>query len=327
MLGILDPKLPGLTSVEDTATWWELLRTIGLVAADTSPRNVRVELLKHHPGSRCTFRAQWWGREATRSLIGKLYDVDRPEVYDAMRAVQAAGFDGASEFGIPRPLAYLPSLRLLLQEEVNGESVQDLCLRRGARIIDVAERCARWLLSFQASAPVSEPPPDRDTLLASLARWSARVARLGEPFGDKAACLWRALQEMASTLAPVPGCAGHGSYSPAHVVLVGRRTIVLDWDGYDVADPARDVSRFVVAVRRLALGRLGSVHSLDDVASEFLSTFLREGPSEAGANMRFYVAATWLRLAKYADAHRVSHWREKLSLMLDEGLRAAEGGD
>jgi len=192
VLGILDPKLPGLTSVEDTATWWEFLRTIGLVAADTSPRNVRVELLKHHPGSRCTFRAQWWGREATRSLIGKLYDVDRPEVYDAMRAVQAAGFDGASEFGIPRPLAYLPSLRLLLQEEVNGESVQDLCLRRGARIIDVAERCARWLLSFQASAPVSEPPPDRDTLLASLARWSARVARLGEPFGDKAACLWRA---------------------------------------------------------------------------------------------------------------------------------------
>lgn len=318
MDAILDPKLPGLASVMDAAAWWESLRTLGLVSARTSPQDVRVELLKHHPGRRCTFRTQWREGGATRSLIGKLYDADRSRVYDAMRALRAAGFDEASAFGIPRALAYLPSLQLLLQEEVHGATARDLCLR-GTRITDVGERCAGWLLSFHASAPVLQPPYQdmRPT-------WSGEAIELGEPFAGRVARLRRALQEMASTLAPVSGCPGHGSYSPAHVVLVDGRTIVLDWDGYDVADPARDVARFVVAVRRLALGRLGSLHALDDVVNSFLCTYLSEGPPDVGTNIPFYVAATWLRLATYANSHRVARWKEKLSLMLDEALRVAE---
>jgi len=124
-------------------------------------------------------------------------------------------------------------------------------------------------------------------------------------------------------------CAGHGSFSAAHVILGQGRTAVIDWDGYDLADPARDVARFLAALRRPALGRLGSIRALDGTAEVFLNTYLAAGRPEVQKNLRFFEAATCLNLAKHALCRPGPHpqtKQDKAEAMLDEGLRIVEGG-
>src|SRR5207245_4337030 len=87
-------------------------------------------------------------------LLGKIYPTDRQDVYEFMESLRQGGFDREAEFSIPQPIAYMPSLRLLLQERVVGKQAKDIFLsddewQRAA----AAERCALWLAKFHAVAP------------------------------------------------------------------------------------------------------------------------------------------------------------------------------
>ena len=83
--------------------------------------------------------------------------------------------------------------------------------------------------------------------------------------------------------------------------------------GYDVADPARDAARFIMALEHLALGRLGSIRALDAVADVFEETYAAVGRPGVVAGLPFYKAATCLQLAAYGVHHKVSHEREKVA--------------
>src|SRR3989442_13137492 len=83
-------------------------------------RNVRLQVLKHHPGNRCTFEIALGTTTGSHSLIGKVYATDRFDVYEAMERIRRAGFGEGQEFSIPRPHGYLPELHLILQEKVEG---------------------------------------------------------------------------------------------------------------------------------------------------------------------------------------------------------------
>jgi hypothetical protein len=292
-------------------------------------RDVQVQVLQHHPGKRCTVRIELCATSGWHDLIGKVYAEDRPDVYEAMDALRKAGFGPDDEFSIPQPLAYLPALRLLVQEHVHGTAAEAIFLadverRSGLSPIVAAERSALWLARFQATAPQSGPVFDMGSYRRSLARRSSRVAALGGPFMDKSCMLFERLDVAAAALSSGGLCAGHGSYGPVHVLLAGDRTVTVDWDGYDVTDPARDVARFVIALKRLALDRPGSTRALDAAADVFEETYVAVGRPDVAADLSFFKAATCLQLAMYGVHHKVSHWREKVAAMLDEGLRILE---
>ena len=125
----------------------------------------------------------------------------------------------------------------------------------------------------------------------------------------------------ASKLAGMEMTAGHGSYGPSQIIVGPGRTVTFDWDGYDVADPARDVGRFLASLRRVALVKLGSARSLDAMVEIFFGAYLEVGQPEAVRNLRFYEAAACLRLAKHSFFHARL---EKMEATLDEGLRILE---
>jgi hypothetical protein len=292
-------------------------------------RDVQVQVLQHHLGERCTVRIGLCTASGWHDLIGKVYAKDRPDVYEAMDALRKAGFGPDDEFSIPQPLAYLPALRLLVQEHVHGTATKTVFLAdvergSGLSLLGAAERSALWLARFQATAPQSGPVFDTRKYLMSLARWSSSVAALGGPFMDKSCMLFERLDVAAAALSSSCLCAGHGSYGPAHVLLAGDRTVTVDWDGYDVAAPARDAARFIIALERLALGRLGSIRALDAVADVFEETYIASVRPDVVAGLPFYKAAACLQLAGYGVYHKVPHWREKVAAMLDEGLRILE---
>ena len=283
-------------------------------------REARVHVLKHYPGKRCTVAITLRTTSGWHDLIGKVHATVRSDLYRVLDGIRQAGFGPEAEFSIPQPLVFVPALRLLLVANVQGTAVKEVVLAGHARARALAaEGCARWLARFQAVAPRSGPLFDVRTQSAAV--WSRGLATLDGPPADKARRLMEHVDAAAGALNGSGVCAGHGSYSPSHVILAAGRTVTIDWDGYDVADPARDVARFIVALKRLALGRLGSIRALDAVADVFVQTYLGLGRPDVAARLPCYEAAICLQIASNMARRGRPHWQMKVLTMLDEGLR------
>ena len=330
---VSDSGIPTLEKAFDPVVLGEYLPGV-LPSAWGAIRSVRLRVLKHHPGIRCTFEITLETTRGCYSLIGKVYAVDRADVHDAMEGIWRAGFGRDQEFSIPRPHGYLAELRLLLQEKVEGIRTKEVFLGGNDRDrIVVADRCARWLARFHAIAPKTGPVLETNKYLANLQRWSHHIAEVAEPVGRKVVRLFDQLAVAASRLSKIEMCAGHGSYSYAQIILAEEpllnggkgQTITFDWDGHDVADPCRDVARFTVHLRRLARGRLDSIRALDTSGEAFQRTYVAARGSECLANLTFYQAAICLQLGEYL-ARRPIRKLGKIEAMLDEGLRILDQG-
>src|SRR5207244_8129648 len=112
----------------------------------------RVLRLKN--ASRCRCESSLNTASGSQELIGKVYVEDRADVYRAMQQIRQAGFGSEEEFAIPRPVAFLVPLRLLLYEKAPGIRAKDFILspKESDRIL-AAERCARWLARFHTIGP------------------------------------------------------------------------------------------------------------------------------------------------------------------------------
>ncbi len=326
---LTDPGIATLSEVLDPIALAKHLRVIARAPWNGAPfAEVQVRVLKHHVRKRCTLEIGLRTESGWHFLIGKVYHDDRPDVFQAMEGIQQAGFGPQDEFSIPQPLGYLPSLRLLLQEKVGGPVAKEVFTTGDERIrAAAAERCALWLARFHALAPkaglVSWP---KDYINSkAMRRYSLKIAKLDGRCAEKAAQLLHRLEDASASLSAVEMRAGHASYNPRQIILAEGRTVAFDWDGYDVADPARDLARFLVALRRLALGWLGSIRALDGTAEVFLNTYLAAGRPEVKKNLRFFAAATCLNLAKHALCRPCRQEKQDIAgAMLDEGLGVLE---
>jgi aminoglycoside phosphotransferase (APT) family kinase protein len=322
---LTDPRIPTLSEVLDSAALAKHLRGVSLGPGNAAAiEEIEVRVLRHHVGQRCTLEIGLRTEKGWHFLIGKVYQVDCSEIFQAMEGIQQAGFGPRDEFSIPQPLAYLASLHCLVQEKVEGPSAGDIFKTGDEKSqVAAAERCARWLARFHAVAPKAGPIsyPHDHLKSKSMQRCSRRITKLGRPLADKAARLLQRLEDALASLSPVELCAGHGSYSASHVLLAEGRTVAIDWDFHEVADPASDVARFLGALRRRALIRLGSIRLLDGVAEAFLRSYLAMGPSEVEKNLHFFEAATYMNLAIRHLSDPVPNCQENTEAMLDEGLR------
>ena len=322
---ISDPGIPTLSSVLDSATMRQHLRQ-ALRGRCDAIEEIRFQVLKHHPGSRCTLDIALLTATGWDSLIGKVYAADRSDVYHVMVGLNGAGFQPEGLFTIPQPLAYIPDLHLLLQEKVQGPRAKQIFLMGSERErADAAERCARWLAKFHAVGPRSGEVFEATNHLRSIARWSQRIANLGEPFRPMVGRLARLLEDGAVTLKAARLCASHGSYNCNQIILAERRTVVFDWDNCDIADPCRDVTRFLVALQRLGFKYLGSIKALDGAAEVFLQTYEALNPFTITANLPWYTAFTCLTLAKYEANRPVCTFPDGIEALIAEGLRALKG--
>ena len=319
---ISDPGIPTLAAIFDSAILENHLRSV-LPEQCALVQDIRFHILKHHPGSRCTVEIALHTASGWEYAIGKVYASDRADVYRAMDAIRREGFGAADEYSIPKPLAYLSSLRLLLQEKVQGPRAKQVFLTGSEWDREQAsKRCARWLAKFHTIAPLSGEVLDPNNEPHAIARWSRSIAKLGEPLASMVEELSERLLERVAAVRAGQLCAGHGSYNCNQIILAEGRTVAFDWDSYDVADPCRDVARFVVALQRLAFKYLGSFHALDGAIEIFLETYQELTPYQLTANLPWYRALTCLRLSKY-EAHRpVCTFHDGIQALLAEGLRA-----
>jgi len=312
--GVLDPMVLGKhLEFFSSAPWrWGKLS------------DVRIQVLRCHSGRRCIFEIALRTAAGVRTLIGKVYALDNSEVFHAMQRISSAGFGAEQEFSIPQPVAYLRELRLLLQEKVPGRPAREIFLtgNESERVM-AAERCAKWLARFHATAPKIGPVFDPSDHLLWLEQCSRSVAASGDPLSRKMVRVLHCLKHTASQLTPVETCASHGDFSPAQVILSDGRTATCDWDSCGVADPDRDAGRFLAGLERLGLRKLGSIRMLDVAAEVFLKTYIGLGGQGRELHLRFYKAANHLKSIRRKMVK--PDWRERIEVTLDECLRTLTG--
>ena len=321
---VTDPDIATLRTVLDPAELAEnLCRSLHL----TGVKELQVRLLRHHPGKRCVFEIALQTNHVSHSLIGKVYAKDRSDVCTLMEDISRAGFGPCEAFSIPQPVAYLRDLQLLLQEKVQGQPATESFLSASASERErAAERCARWLAKFHTIASPIGPSFELCTYLNSIEQWFQRLASLGEPFADKATTLFKRLETMASALDETDMCSVHGDFSHHQVIFRQNSTLTVDWDNYGLADPARDLARFMVGLKRLALRSLGSIQALDHAAGVFLHTYAAQRGWDRTTQLAFHKAAACFEHAKHDVHKQASGWRERAETTLNEGLRILNDG-
>src|SRR5437879_615348 len=318
-----DPTIPTLAAVLDPT---ELAKQLSLPSFSqwgwNTSQVVRPRVLRWKRGVQCTFEITLQTANGWHELIGKVCAEDRSDVYRTMQEIRQGGFGAEEEFAIPRPVAFLAPLRLLLYEKVPGVQAQEFILNpnESDRVL-AAKRCARWLARFQAIGPRSGRVFRLDDHLISLERWCRRLADLGWPFADKARRLFERLKTAAVGLGSIEMCPGHGDYTCSQVILSEGRTVTVDWDSYDVGDPCRDVARFLVALQRLGLKRLGLINALDEAAEVFLDTYIATCRLDISRRLPFHKAAICLERADHDIDKQSRGLSDRADVMLEEGLR------
>src|SRR5437879_10887351 len=240
-----------------------------------------------------------------------------------MQSIVDAGFGPTAEFAIPRPLTHVPSLHVLLEERVQGTQAKEIFLDGDLNEqLATARRCGAWLARYHTGAPRQGHFAEPSEFLAQIRYWAQQIRSFGAPLGIKAALLLRNLEAAMPTPGSFEPCAGHGSYMPEHVIMCGRRTVVIDLDEFDVADPARDLAWFSVSLERLGLKKRGSLRAHDQSVGAVLDAYSASGPRDATKHLPLYKAAARLHRAARDVFKRhppIPEWSE---IMLDEGLNA-----
>jgi hypothetical protein len=257
-------------------------------------------------------------------VVGKIHTVDHTDAYDTLAILDRSGFGPRSEYSVPRPLVYFPSLRLLLEEKSPGTPAKDVFLTGTlAARLEAAARSAQWLVRFHETAPRRGPITDGATLLGRAEHWAKRIAPLSTDFARKSRQLYHYLAAQGPPAAARLE-AGHGSFMPEHVLLDESRTTVIDFDEGDVADPARDLAWFIVSLERLGLKATGSPRAQADGVNRFVQVYRAARPG-AVQSVDFYRVLEYLHRARRDLVKRIPPRPDWADLMLEEGLRVIEG--
>src|SRR5206468_9602260 len=179
----------------------------------------------------------------------------------------------ARGFAVPKPLAVVDRLNLLLMERVRGASVKDLIEADDApSSAERATRAAARALAALHSLPFASD--ERRSLATELNRLRKRAGWLALVAPLLAEQVTRLIGRLSARLAAAPDariCLIHADYKPSQLLVDGEHTALVDFDRTCLGDPAIDVGAFMAQCDKeaLATGR----DQLRQLADSFLDDY------------------------------------------------------
>lgn len=157
--------------------------------------------------------------------------------YANMREVWRSSFgERRRPPGLPRPVEYLPDPGILIMERVEGHPLAE---RRTSRP-EVLDEVVGLLASLHESDARPVRRRHSQSIVRSIQRKAENLRTLAPDLAEMFYGAARALEEFCPAdreLVP-----SHGDFSPRNVFLSSDRLMLIDWDRFQSADPARDVA-------------------------------------------------------------------------------------
>lgn len=327
----LDESLPGLALLLDQDEGARLLegvlRRADMLPADTEVSGYVPSVASHKPGVRATVlcRLGYAGSapRAPGALIVKVHSGDQGEHgHEVLTSLMGSTPSGRGA-RTPRPVAYLPELRLSVQEHIAHEmSLKDLFhsvfdegreAEGGSARLDATVAAAgaglAWLhCSASTGDVVGSWEADLASVTAKYHKLLSALPHLGGPLGS-------ALERIAMAGERIPAdasCLCHGSFHPAEVLLTDAGVAFLDFDKSGQAEPASDVGAFTTKLRHMAVNKVDS--------HEYDARGVRESAVEA---LRTRFLDEYRRIAPLSEG-RLAAWEalELFALVLSAAKKA-----
>jgi hypothetical protein len=315
--------LPELFDVEATIPEVEaVLARLGLPGAGVRSAGA----IDGKPGERLLLRYEVGGPGPGHdtTLFGKVYaDLTAAvRVHETMRHLHEVFTGCPHPTTVPRPVALLPELGMVLYVPAPGEPLDTLL--HGAEGRSALGLAGAWLGQLHRAAV----PLDRRFILATevlnAAAWGALVAASAPDVGADVTSLCLRLRERSEDVALEEATPLHKDFHPGHVI-VHSAVAVVDFDEARLGDPAFDVAHFCAYLHLLALRR-GLEPHLDALEAAFVQGYTARTGWVADGRFAFFRAYTAVKIAKQLATTRGVRPRP-CGLDLDRQLREvlAEG--
>ncbi len=166
------------------------------------------------------------------------------ETFDHMTKLWQSSF-GARRLppGLPRPVAFFEEASALVMERLDGCPM----VEQMASGLDRLAEIARTLVDLHSSDAGSARHRNAKRVVRSIERKVADLAGIEaeQHIARLASRLLERLPEAnGSAHRPVELVPSHGDFSPRNIFMSPRRITFIDWDRFQLADPARDLAYF-----------------------------------------------------------------------------------
>lgn len=314
---VVDQDLPALAAALDGNVMLPIIADAAGIAAQAGDLRCSIAVLNHKQGQRCTIRfslEQSDGSPAPASLAsvtGKLYrrkDL-AARAFELTKALADAPGGNVGALAIPRPLAVVASMGLLLQEFAEGADLRAVISRPDMATALTA--AATWLAGLHAGPRIVGL--EAKSLAHELEKVDAWCAQTSLALaGPAARRLERARNDMHHAAAEMPEYVQttiHKDFYYANVIWNGRSGTVLDLDQMCIGDPALDVGHFCAHLESLAYRTPTRARQYRQASEYFLDAYLRLGDGDVEDRLALYRAYTFVKLAATEVARKRGDWR------------------
>jgi len=192
--------------------------------------------------------------------------------------------------GLPRPMEYVGAFEALVVERLPGRALAEL----GEPDATGVEDAITLAVSLHRSDARPAKRRSVDRILRSLRRKADRLSELVPAIAPPIRAVVEALESVGGKDRELVPC--HGDFCPRNVLVAPERCALIDWDRFQLADPARDVAYFGTWcwAERVRRGEKPSWSVLERAVSIY------EGARPAarvGERLSFHIAAGLVRIA------------------------------
>lgn len=178
-------------------------------------------------------------RTGTRVVVKLFRNGGAERMFANMQAVWQSAFGATRPTpAMAQPLDCLPELGAVVMARLDGQPLATMNWQYGEHL----EASIRLLAELHSCGAQPETKRGSRAIVRSAARKAARIAELAPENASLAREVAAALE--AGRVKEREWAPSHGDFSPRNVLAHGAPFALIDWDRWQLADPARDVAYF-----------------------------------------------------------------------------------
>jgi hypothetical protein len=291
-----DPRLPWLAAAVDPAG---MRNRFAALLPDAAVESCAPTPVRYRAGVRCVFRYDVATTTGALVFFGKLLAEGGDQLMATVGALHAASAADTRLPRIPRPLAYWPEIRMLVQPEVaGGAELNDLAFdpAQDAGLRERWLRAAGARLAGLHAAQVAGSPRTLADDLDELREYVAPMAQADPALARRYAAAVERIAERAGDDASPPA-ATHGAFRTDQYLIEGDELVMIDLDGFCWAEPERDLGNFLAYLRWKAIRKPADAALIERAGQVFMEGYRSSAPAPHARRLAIYKADSLLKIA------------------------------
>ena len=294
-----DTWMPGLFKAADKDEMFGRLKALGGEEMQ-AVRLLEILPIRYKPGLHCVFRYQLLTSCGEQEYFGKVFSANSDSKMENLLSLHSLSAINPALPRIIGPMAHWPELNMLVQAAIpNAVELSALTFDSSQDMFRWAKQVYRVGNSLAALHQCSVQSHERSIRedLADLCLYIPAVRKIHPRLGWK---YEHAIQELTSVTADHPETAlvpSHGSLRLDQILLQEDQIVIIDWDEFSLANPARDLGNFLAYLAWRAIRHPETGQFIQSAGRAFLQGYLDQRPSLEHYWLAIYQSVSLLKIA------------------------------